>query len=323
MLSELIKGYISVDVSKMRAAAFLQSQDDIERIKLKSIEEHSGWKEVPACPVCESTEKRLEFSKHSIDIVCCLKCGTRYCSKIAANLDDVYQNPAYVVYTKEDTDEHYNYRRERFGRERVGILEKHCGDLTEKHLLDVGCGNGYFLSVAMEKCRHCYGAEYSDKLRAFTERKTGLVVFSQNLDELPKKDFDIITLFDIIEHVPDPIAFMQSVDRLMNPGGYILIFTPNFDSFSIRVMGRYSSIVDPTEHVVLYTLPSLHFLADKLGYDVVYAETQGLDIQSTLAMQQYLGEEQSEFLIRWNVELQAMINASNCADYGRIMFRKR
>jgi 2-polyprenyl-3-methyl-5-hydroxy-6-metoxy-1,4-benzoquinol methylase len=307
----------------MRTPTFLQSQDEIERIKLKGIESNSGWKPVSACPVCGSTQRRTEFSKHSVEMVCCLKCATRYSSQIAADLNDVYQNPAYVVYTREDTDEHYNYRRERFGRERVGILEKHCGDLSDKNILDVGCGNGYFLSVAMEKCPNCYGAEFSEKLRAFTQLKTGLTVFKENLDELPKRDFDIITLFDIIEHIPDPVSFMKSVDGILNPGGFILIFTPNFDSFSIKVMGHYSSIVDPTEHIVLFTLPSLRFLANSLNYDVVYAETQGLDIQNILAMQQYKGEEKSPFLIEWHNELQAMVNAADCGDYGRIMFRKR
>ena len=322
MLSELLRAQKPVDVSKMRAGNFLRAQDEIEHAKLKGILEGSGWREIQSCPVCGSVETKREFSKHSIELVCCLYCNTRYGSQIPANLDDVYKSPGYLSYSKEDTDEHYNYRRERFGRERVGILERYCGDLTEKRLLDVGCGNGYFLSVAMEKCRHCYGTEFSDKLREFTQRKTGLTVFSQSLDELPEKNFDIITLFDVIEHIPDPITFMHSVNWTLNPGGYVLVFTPNFDSFSIRVMHECSSIIDPTEHVVLYTLPSLRFLARKLGYEVVYTETQGLDIQNILAMQEYKGEEQNAFLVQWNNELQTMINASQCGDYARIMLRK-
>ena len=322
MLSQLLKTHKSVDISKMRSATFLQTQDEIELAKLSGILDGSGWKEVASCPVCGSAEKNLEFKKHSVELVCCLNCGTRYSSRIAANLDDVYKNPGYLAYSKEDTDEHYDYRRERFGRERVDILERHCGDLTEKRLLDVGCGNGYFLSAVMEKCKHCYGSEFSGKMREFARRKTGLTVFGESLDDLPEKGFDIITLFDVIEHIPDPIPFMRSIDRILNPGGFVLIFTPNFDSFSIRVMCEYSSIIDPTEHVVLYTLPSLHYLAGKLGYEVVYEETQGLDMQNVLSMQQYKGEELNEFLNQWHNELQAMINAAQCGDYGRIMIKK-
>ena len=87
-------------------------------------------------------------------------------------------------------------------------------------------------------------------------------------------------------------------------------------------MRECSSLVDPSGHPVLYTLPSLHFLAKKLGYEVVYEETQGLDITNILSMQQYRNEQLDNFLKQWNNELQAMINASNCGDYGRIMLKK-
>lgn len=322
MLSELMRRHKSVDVSKMRAGDFLGRQNEIELVKIEGIERNSGWKEVPACPVCGGPEHQAEFSKHGVEIVGCPNCDTRYGKRIPANLDDVYQNPNYVLFSKDEEQGHFEYRRERFGRERVGILEEHCGDLTDKRIIDVGCGNGYFLSVAMEKSRHCFGAEFSDKLREFTKEVTGLPVFGEGLDDLPEKGFDILTLFDVIEHIPEPIPFMESVDRILNPGGSVLIFTPNFDSFSVKVNKEYSSIVDPTEHVVLYTLSSLRFLAHRVGYEVVYAETQGLDVQNVLAMLNYAEEGSNEFLRRWNNELQAMIDASQCGDYGRIMLRK-
>jgi 2-polyprenyl-3-methyl-5-hydroxy-6-metoxy-1,4-benzoquinol methylase len=323
MLSKIMQTHQVVDPSKMRAPDFLKAQDEMERNAIQAVQSGSGWRVVPACPVCGAMESRPEFKKHSIEYVCCLKCETRYTTQIPAQLDDIYNDAAYRPYTLGDTDEqHYQYRRERFGRERVGILERYCGDLTDKFILDVGCGNGYFLSVAMEKCRHCFGTEFSEKLRDFTQRKTGLTVYNRRLEELPALGFDIITLFDVIEHIPDPLPFMRAIDRILRPGGSILIFTPNFDSFSIRVMREYSSIAVPTEHIVLYTLPSLHFLADKLGYTVVYEETQGLDVVNVLSMQQLKRESQNDFLMEWNNELQAMINASKCGDYGRILFRK-
>jgi 2-polyprenyl-3-methyl-5-hydroxy-6-metoxy-1,4-benzoquinol methylase len=139
---------------------------------------------------------------------------------------------------------------------------------------------------------------------------------------LPVRAFDIITLFDVIEHVPAPARFMETVVRLLKTGGHILIFTPNFDSFSIRVMRERSSIVDPTEHVILYTRLSLKYLADALCLETIYHETQGLDIQNILSMLHGGDESAEKFLIRWVNELQAMINRSTCGDYSRILFRK-
>jgi 2-polyprenyl-3-methyl-5-hydroxy-6-metoxy-1,4-benzoquinol methylase len=322
MLSDLIKKYPPVDVSKMRADAFLKVQDDIEQAKLRGIEAGSGWKDVPACPLCGHERRTPEFPKHGIDLACCQRCQVRYGVKIPANLADVYRNAGYVSYSKADDEAHYNYRRERFGRERVGILEKYCGALGDKRILDVGCGNGYFLSVAMEKSRHCFGTEFSDRLRAFAQEKTGLTIYNKTLADLPERGFDVITLFDVIEHIPEPMPFMREVDRILDHGGSVLIFTPNFDSLSIKVLKAYSSIVDPTEHVVLFNRPSLEWLAQHLGYEVIYFETHGLDIQNILAGQRYKGEPLDEFLMQWHHELQSTINESRCADYGRIMIRK-
>ncbi len=322
MLSELLKDFLPVDVSRMRARDFLGKQNEIENTKLAAIGKGSGWKDVESCPLCGSGERETEFRKHDVELVGCLDCRLRYGARIPSNLDDVYKSPEYVSFSKEDSDEHYSYRRDRFGRERVAILEKYCGDLTDLKILDIGCGNGYFLSAAMERCKHCFGTESSGRLRKFATQKTGLSVFGEDLENLPERDFDIITLFDVIEHVPAPARFMETVIELLKAGGHILMFTPNFDSFSIRVMEAHSSIVDPTEHVVLFTRPSLKYLADALRLETIYYETQGLDIQNILSMSRGGDADSGKFLIRWANELQAMINRSSCGDYSRIMFRK-
>ncbi len=322
MLTQLMQSYRPVDPSRMRAKDFLFVQRGIEQAKIGRIAVGSGWRDVNNCPLCGDGNHKYEFTKDAVGYVCCAVCGVRYSLCIPASLDDVYASPDYLSYSVDETDEAYNYRRERFGRERVGILERHCGDLHDKRILDVGCGNGYFLSVVMEKCQHCYGTEFSAKLREFAQHKTGLPIFAQDLDNLPERDFDIITLFDVLEHIPDPLPFMRSVDRLLNPGGSVLIFTPNFDSFSVRVMREYSSIVDPTEHVVLYTRDSLHHLAALMGYGVVYEETRGMDVVNVLALQDYFGERRDAILTERGDELQAMIDVAGCGDYGRIMLRK-
>ncbi len=326
MLSQLMQSYRPVDPSRMRAKDFLFVQRGIEQAKIDRILAGSGWCDVVACPLCGDRgipQKQIyDFSKDGVCYVHCLSCDVHYATRIPASLDDVYASPDYLSYSVDETDEAYNYRRERFGRERVSILERYCGDLCDKRILDVGCGNGYFLSVTREKCQHCYGTEFSAKLREFAQRKTGLPIFAQDLGNLPERDFDIITLFDVLEHIPDPMPFMHFVDRLLNHGGSVLIFTPNFDSFSVRVMREYSSIVDPTEHVALYTRDSLHYLAALMKYSVVYEETRGMDVVNVLALQDYFGERRDAVLTERGDELQAMIDAAHCGDYGRIMLRK-
>jgi len=323
MLSKLLEKHIPVDIGRMRASDFLAGQEQVELKKLKYVREGHGWKTVDRCPICDSSDYEHELEKHGIPLVKCTNCELRFHTKIPADSNDIYQAPDYTVSTKEESEEHFNYRRERFGRERTRLLEEHCGDLSDKTLLDVGCGNGYFLSVAKEVCARCVGSEFSAHLREFAQEKTGLTVYSEPLEEFPERDFDIITAFDVVEHISTPVSFMQAASDLLAPGGYILLYTPNFDSFSIRVMREHSSIVDGTEHVILFNHTSLEKLGERVGLEAIHTETRGLDIHSIISYQSYLGEGVSAFLEQWVDELQAMIDASECADYLRIIYRKK
>jgi len=322
MLQNLMARSLDVDVSRMRDRDFLARQRELEEAKRQRIETGSGWREVVACPTCGSTDSIADVHKAPVTLRCCSECGLRYGDRIPANPADVYAPEEYQSFSLADTEDHFQYRRERFGRERMRILERCCGDLSKKKLLDVGCGNGYFLSAAMEHCGQCFGTEFSARLRGFAIEKTGLQIFDRNLAELPERDFDIITLFDVIEHIADPVAFMRAVSSILRPGGHVLVFTPNFDSFSIRVMGQHSSIIDPTEHVILFTLPSLEQLGRVLGFQTVFRETQGLDVENILALSHFQGREPDLILTERGAELQAMINGSDCGDYARILYRK-
>ena len=104
MLSELLKDFLPVDVSKMRASDFLGKQNEIENVKLKAIEKGGGWKDVESCPLCGSARRETEFRKHDVVLVGCLDCRLRYGARIPSNLDDVYKSPEYVSFSKEDSD---------------------------------------------------------------------------------------------------------------------------------------------------------------------------------------------------------------------------
>lgn len=322
MLSHILERFLPVDIARIRCSEFLQTQRSLEAAKLETIRSGGGWRDVTHCPVCAAESADVALTKYGVDLVHCHACDVRYGRQVPANPKEIYDRPEYVLYSKEESDEHFTYRRDRFGAERVDLLEQHCGDLTYKRILDVGCGGGYFLAAAMRKSRYCYGSEYSAARRAYVEKRTGLKIFAESIDQLPEACFNIITLFDVIEHVTEPPPLMRSIDRLLAPGGHVLIFTPNFDSLSIHVLGEHSSIIDPTEHVVLYTLKALDYLGTTLAYETVHRATHGLDVASILALQQYQREPRDCFLLKYGSELQAIIDAASCGDYARVLFRK-
>lgn len=322
MLSKIMKAHIPVDINSMRVKNFIEHQEKLELKKIGYIESGHGWKSVDGCPVCGTAENDPEFEVHGNSLVKCTGCQVRYHTKIPADLNDIYQADDHNPHSKGRSDEHFNYRKERFGTERVRLLERFCGDLSEKTLLDVGCGIGDFLAAAKDACKRCIGSEFSLDLREFAKKKTGLEIYSAPLETFPEQDINIITAIDVLEHIPAPTGFLKAASNLLKPGGHIMLYTPNFDSFSIKVMGPYSNILNGTEHVILFNHASLKKLGELAGLEVIHTETRGLDINSIISFQSYIGEKEVKFLLQWKEELQAMIDASECADYLRVIYKK-
>jgi len=323
MLSKILKEHIPIDVAKMRAGNFMQSQIDNEKKKLDKIKAGSGWQDIKACPLCHRTESTFVLEKHGCPLVQCLHCELWYHTRTPANLDDVYKDDEYEIFTTAETKAHFQYKMERFGRERVALLETVCGSLSGKKILEVGCGNGYVLAAAKEKSSQCYGSEFSKKNIAKAIHNTGLPIYPDPLESFPQKDFDIIMSFDVLEHVEHPVNFVQSISNLLKPGGYILFYTPNYDSFSVKLLKEYSSYVDPTEHIILFNSGSLQAIAERTDLEVVYMVTRGLDISNIIAYYAYLSQTENTFLTTNVNDLQAMVDHSGSADSMRVIYRKK
>ena len=324
MLSRLMRDHLKVDVAKIRKKNFLQTQREYEAKLIDIIMKKHGLKKVSSCPLCGNEKYTQELEKYGSPLLRCDHCELRFHEKIPADPRDEYHDPEHIIYPMDDSfEEHYRYRVERFGRERARLLERYCGDLKNKKILDVGCGNGYCLAALKETGAKCVGAELSEKWARFTMEKTGLPVYNEPLENFPEKDFDIITIFDVIEHIEQPVPFITAARNLLKPKGHILIYTPNFDSFSIKIMGDYSNNISPNGHVNLFSYEPLEYLGNVTGLKIIHTETRGLDIHSILAYQDFIGEEQDPFLVKWTDELQAMIDASGCGDYIRVIYEKK
>ena len=96
-------------------------------------------------------------------------------------------------------------------------------------LLDVGCALGIFLHLARKRRWKTYGVDISRYAASFAREVLGLNVFSGELDEaqFPEKWFDVITLWDVVEHFPDPSRQLQEIRRILKDDGIILMNAPN------------------------------------------------------------------------------------------------
>ena len=124
-------------------------------------------------------------------------------------------------------------------RKRAAPLFKHC---KKGRLLDIGCATGHFPHYVREHSQwEAEGVEPNAEAASFAKEQFGLQVhvgYLSNLD-LPSHSFDAVTMWDVLEHVPDPHDLLQQIKLILKPDGILLIRVPVLDSLDARLFRAY------------------------------------------------------------------------------------
>jgi 2-polyprenyl-3-methyl-5-hydroxy-6-metoxy-1,4-benzoquinol methylase len=182
------------------------------------------------CNLCNSAY--LDVLDATCNIAQCRSCGYVFDNPrpTLQALIDFYSRPGKYDSWLEELE-----ARERLWRRRLSKLRS-----TKKpgSLLDVGTGIGQFLSLARSQYSEVYGTEVSSTAIAIAREKYSLELFHGVVDDLPQdRVFDNITLFHVLEHVPDPKAMLKTCHSLLGADGRLVIAVPN-EVFSLRGLKR-------------------------------------------------------------------------------------
>jgi SAM-dependent methyltransferase len=143
-------------------------------------------------------------------------------------------------------------------------------------LLDLGCSSGSFLESLPRDSWKLYGIEMSAEGARTTGTRTGAQVFVGDIlnAPFPRESFDVITCFDVLEHLYEPRRVMARVGEWLKPGGIFYVLVPNVDSAEARVFGSYWHGLELPRHLFHYSPASLKFLAQSAGLGEVSLETR-------------------------------------------------
>jgi 2-polyprenyl-3-methyl-5-hydroxy-6-metoxy-1,4-benzoquinol methylase len=136
-------------------------------------------------------------------------------------------------------------------------------------LLEVGCASGYFLAMLRDLGWDVCGVE-PNMCAAQRARDAGLDVRTGTLEQIafPNCSFDVVIMMHVLEHVPDPLATLAEVMRILKPGGMLIVAVPNCASLSARLFGERWSGWDLPRHLTHFTPNSLQQMLDKVGLRV-------------------------------------------------------
>lgn len=137
-------------------------------------------------------------------------------------------------------------------------------------LFDVGTAAGAFLHVAQERGWTVSGCEPNQWLCEWGRKNYGLDIQAGTIFDSPHRDgvFDAVTVWDVLEHTPDPMAFLRECHRVVRPGGLLVVNYPDIGSWISRAMGRRWVFL-LSVHLYYFTRRTLTAMLEKAGFDVV------------------------------------------------------
>lgn len=142
--------------------------------------------------------------------------------------------------------------------------------------LDIGCAAGYFLDLLkQEGWQHVEGIELDARMIEGL-RQHSCTVSDCPLEQFtPSKRYHLITLFDVLEHLPDINNDFSKLSSMLDENGIIALVTPNFASFQRKLFGRRWFQFKPREHIYYFTPETLRLLAEKHGFIIVHLSPSG------------------------------------------------
>jgi SAM-dependent methyltransferase len=154
-------------------------------------------------------------------------------------------------------------------RDKVGWVRGFVGDGAR--VLDVGSGFGHFLAAASAHFA-AEGLELGPLAVERARARFGVSCVVGSVYAMPEAvrgPFEAVTAWDFIEHVPDPVAALAAMARMLRPGGHVFLSTPDARSAAARVLGRHWHYLDPVQHIVLFGRETLGRALEGAGFEPV------------------------------------------------------
>jgi SAM-dependent methyltransferase len=192
-----------------------------------------------------------------LDLCLCTTCGIQYVSPIVSG------SPAFYAALGAQAA-YYARARWEFGRA-LELIQ------PEEQVLDVGCGDGRFLSSLPQGS--AFGIEWNPAAVKEALGK-GLDVRHCGLDEIDSSCVDVVTMFQVLEHVTDPVRLLTHAARVLRPGGKLLVAVPNNESFLGE--GLHEPLNLPPHHPLRWTVPALEAVVRLLPFALKGVEVEPL-----------------------------------------------
>ena len=167
----------------------------------------------------------------------------------------------------------YHFIKRRAIKNKLRLIEQH--QPVKGKILDIGAGTGDFLLEAKNKNWETVGVEPNEKAKSIAIKKG--VLFADTIENLESNSFDVITLWHVLEHVPDVVHQVAELKRLLKPSGTLIIAVPNFKSFDANYYKTLWAAYDVPRHLWHFSKTAIEKLFDKQNMNLVAVKPMWFD----------------------------------------------
>lgn len=201
-------------------------------------------------------------------IVRCKNCGLIYSNPrpFIEQLEESYRETADPEYIQEDPSRGINALFS------LSTIKKH---IKQGKLLDIGCSTGFFLNIARADFEVA-GLELSRWAANFARTKFKLKIVTEDLNSAGFENnyFDVITLIDTIEHLPNPMGTLREINKILEPSGIIYLVTPNINSLTANILRRKWWGLRPA-HLYYFSPHTINQMLKKSGFEIISIRSFG------------------------------------------------
>src|SRR3989344_3409655 len=297
-MQDLFSDYkiFKLDPYKLRSRDFFKNMLEYRKSTMKkfgkAILSPSHFK----CPLCGKDKKSsyLDLGKYKL-----FQCNT--CSLVSPNINfnkldnqEVYDDPLYVKDTTREILDTFQYRKNTYAPERLSYILSRV-DIKKRNI-------ELLVKICKEK---------------------GLNVERNDVSEEKNNSYNIIPLFDVVEHIVDPLIFFKILNKKLIKGGHLIAYTPNIHSLSYYLMGSSQNTLLPFQHLCFFNKRSLSYLANKSGFKLESIEYFGLDIMDYFFMKEYQDKiSYLSSLKEFISVIQAIVDKQSLSNHMRVVLNK-
>lgn len=177
-------------------------------------------------------------------------------SPVPSNLDKYYQSELYISHTdskKTLFDKVYQLVKNYSLKRKLKLINSF--NTQEKVILDIGAGTGDFLKTCASNNWKTIGVEPSKKAREIALTKG--IQLKENLDAIENQKFDVITLWHVLEHVPNLFEYVSTLKKLLKPNGKLIVAVPNYKSYDANYYKEHWAAFDVPRHLWHFSKTSI------------------------------------------------------------------